>query len=148
ALRRELGDPRRLGAALRWRSRMHWWNGEPAEAERAAGEAIEVLEPAGDPRLLALALSNRSQLAALNYRSAESIEVGERAAALARQAGDRAVLAHALTSIGMSYSNRGDPRGQPIMQEALQVALAADETEHALRAYVGISSDLLDWFQL
>ncbi|HEY8474252.1 MAG TPA: AAA family ATPase [Natronosporangium sp.] len=148
ALRRELGDPARLGAALRWLSRMRWWNGDSAEAERVAGEAIEVLEHAGDPRLLALALSNRSQLAALAYRSAESIEVGERAAALARQVGDSAILAHALTNIGLSCANRGDPRGQSTIAEALRVALDANETEHALRAYIGIASDLLDQFQL
>jgi DNA-binding CsgD family transcriptional regulator len=148
ALRRRLGDPRRLGAALRWLSRMRWWNGEAAGAERAADEAIEVLEGASDPGLLALALSNRSQLDSLAYRGAEGIEVGERAAALARQAGDAGVLSHALTNIGMSYATRDDPRAWPILAEALAVALAAGETEHALRVYVVLSSELLDRFRL
>jgi DNA-binding CsgD family transcriptional regulator/tetratricopeptide (TPR) repeat protein len=148
ALRRALGDPRRLGAALRWLSRMHWWNGEPAGAEAAADAAIEVLEPTGDTRLLALALSNRSQLYMLAHRGAESIAVGERAATLARQVDDPAILTHALTNIGLSYWSGGDPRARPTMEEALRVALAAGETEHALRAYIGIASELLDRFQL
>lgn len=148
ALRRELGDASRLGAALRWLSRMHWWNGELAGAEVAADAAIEVLERAGDPRLLALALSNRSQLHMLAHRAAESIAVGERAATLARQVGDAAILTHALTNIGMSHWSHGDPRGRTTMDESLRVALTAGETEHALRAYTGISSELLDRFQL
>jgi predicted ATPase len=61
-LRRFLGDTRALGADLRWLSRIHWWAGNADEAQRAAREAIAVLEDAGDDRLLALALSNTSQL--------------------------------------------------------------------------------------
>jgi ATP/maltotriose-dependent transcriptional regulator MalT len=147
-LRRKLGDPSRLGAALRWLSRMHWWNGEPTGAETAADEAIEVLEHAGDTRLLALALSNRSQLHMLANCSPESVAAGERAAALARQVGDAAILTHALTNIGMARWVHDDPRGRPTMEESLRVALAAGETEHALRAYTGLSSELLDRFQL
>ena len=44
------GDPRVLGASLRWLSRMHWWAGDRDEAERAGREAVEVLERAGDDR--------------------------------------------------------------------------------------------------
>ena len=47
---------------LRWLSRMQYWAGDRAAAERSAAEAIAVLEAAGDRRLLALALSNQSQL--------------------------------------------------------------------------------------
>jgi DNA-binding CsgD family transcriptional regulator len=148
ALRRELGDEHRLGAALRWLSRMHWWNGDSTGAEHAADEAVEVLERAGDTRLFALALSNRSQLHMLANRSADSVALGERAAALARRVGDPDILTHALTNIGLSRWSRGDPAGRTAMEEALRVALAAGGTEHALRAYVGISSALLDNFQL
>src|SRR5215469_14728106 len=61
-LNRGLGDPRALGASLRWLSRTRWWAGDRLAAEQAGREAVEVLERAGDARLLALALSNQSQL--------------------------------------------------------------------------------------
>jgi DNA-binding CsgD family transcriptional regulator len=127
---------------------MSWWAGDRPAAERAAGEAIAVLEEAGDPRLLALALSNLSQLHMIAYRAAESIELGERAAALARQVGDAAILAHALTNIGGSLWTQGNPAGWQTLSEGLRIALAAGETEHALRAYVGIGSALVDEYRI
>lgn len=117
-------------------------------AEEAALAAIDVLESSGDRRLLAMALSNHAQLLSLAYHSAQSVEVGQRAAELAREVGDQAILAHALTNIGMSRWTRGDRGGQAVLEEALRVALPAGETEHALRAYVGLSSSLLDDFRL
>jgi DNA-binding CsgD family transcriptional regulator len=147
-LRRTLGDPRELGDALRWLSRVRWWSGDRPAAEQAAAEAIAVLETVGDDRLLALALSNQSQLHALANRSGPSIELGRRAAALARVAGDAAAVSHALTNVGIALWDRGDPEGLPTMDEALRVALAAGETEAAARAYVNISSSLLDYFRI
>jgi DNA-binding CsgD family transcriptional regulator/energy-coupling factor transporter ATP-binding protein EcfA2 len=147
-LRRTFGDPSALGTALRWLSRMHWWNGERASAKHAAREAIEVLETSGDSRLLALALSSRSQLLALAHYAEESIDVGNRAATLAREVGDQSILAHALTNIGMSRWTLGHSDGQALLEEALRVAFAAGETEHVLRAYVALCSSLLDEFRL
>ena len=145
---RALGDPRRLGACLRWLSRIWWMAGHRANAEQAGREAISVLERAGDRRLLALALSNESQLCALAYRFAESIEYGESAVALAREAGDAAITSHALTNIGFSRGILGDPAGQPVLDEALRVALEAGDIEDACRAYVNLVWILLDWFRL
>ena len=145
---RSLGDLRRLGACLRWLSRIWWMAGNRANAEQAGREAISVLERAGDSRLLALALSNESQLCMAACRFAESIEYGERAAALARGAGDAAVTSHALTNIGVSRWGLGDPAGQPTLDEALRVALEAGDVEDACRAYVNLVRNLLDWCRL
>jgi hypothetical protein len=65
SVRRGFSDALALGTSLRWLSRMYWWAGSRANAERAAAEAIEVLEDAGDAHALAFALSNQSQLYAL-----------------------------------------------------------------------------------
>jgi DNA-binding CsgD family transcriptional regulator/tetratricopeptide (TPR) repeat protein len=145
---RSLGDLRRLGACLRWLSRIWWMAGNRANAEQAGREAIGVLERAGDRRLLALALSNESQLCMAACRFAESIEYGERAVALAGEAGDAAVTAHALTNIGVSRWGLGDPAGQPTLDEALRVALEAGDVEDACRAYVNLVRNLLDWCRL
>jgi DNA-binding CsgD family transcriptional regulator/tetratricopeptide (TPR) repeat protein len=147
-LTRTLGDPVRLGASLRWLSRMRWWAGQRDAAEQAGLEAVTVLEQAGDHRLLALALSNQSQLHMLAHRSDEAIAYGERAVSLARSVGDAAITSHALTNIGMAQWFRGDPGGQLTMQEALRAALDAGDTEDACRAYVNITWSLLDWFRL
>jgi DNA-binding CsgD family transcriptional regulator len=138
-LRRSLGEPRALGADLRWLSRMQWWAGDRAAAERSATEAIAVLEVAGDRRLLALALSNQSQLHMLAFRDEDSVAVGERAVALARELGDAAILSHALTNVGSSRLHLGDPAGWALLEEGLQVALAAGEVEHACRAYIVVA---------
>ena len=107
-----------------------------------------MLEQAGDRRLLALALSNQSQLSMLAHRRDAAIRYGERAVALAREVGDAATTSHALTNIGTARWFLGDPAGQRTIEEALQVALDAGDTEDACRAYVNITWNLLDWFRL
>jgi DNA-binding CsgD family transcriptional regulator/tetratricopeptide (TPR) repeat protein len=143
-LRRRLGDPVAIGLSLRWLSRMYWWAGARPEAEARGVEAIEVLEGAGDRRALALALSNQSQLHVLAGRSSEAIAVGERAVAMARDVGDAGLLSHALNNVGFGYWDQGDPRGRPLLEESLAVALDAGEVDHACRAYVTISWHLND----
>jgi len=147
-LNRSRGDPRTLGASLRWLARMQWWAGERSDAERAGCEAIEVLEQAGDNRLLALALSGQSQLHMLAHRPVDSISYGERAVALAREAGDPAITSHALTNIGTSQWFLGDPAARQTLDEGLRVALDAGDVEDACRAYVNLVWELLDSFRL
>ncbi|MEV0318279.1 ATP-binding protein [Streptomyces sp. NPDC050658] len=144
ALRRSLGDRRALGADLRWLSRIHWWAGDADAAQEAAREAIDVLEQAGDERLLALALSNTAQLRMLSDRYAEAIGYGERAITLARRTGDDVILAHALNNVGTARWRGGDPLGRPQLEESLEVALKADEPEHACRAYANVIWTLLE----
>ena len=145
-LRRTLGNPRALGASLRWLSRIAWLMGDRPAAESAATDAIEVLSGAGDDRLLALAYSNRSQLHMLAEQRTEAIAWGERAAGLARAAGDAGTLSHALNNIGLAKWRLADPQGRRDLAESLRVALAADEVEHACRAYVTLVWSLLDDF--
>jgi DNA-binding CsgD family transcriptional regulator len=147
-LNRTLGDSGRLGASLRWLSRMHWMAGNPADSERAGREAVEVLERAGDAGLLALALSNQSQLLMLRQRTAEAISYGERAVALARQVQDPATTSHALTNIGTARWFSGDRAGQAALDTALQIALDTGDAENACRAYVNTSWNLVDEFRL
>jgi DNA-binding CsgD family transcriptional regulator len=139
-------DPRACGASLRWLSRICWWAGDPDGAGAAADDAIAVLSTAGDDGLLAMALSNLAQLHALAGRDAEAIDVAERAIALGRDS--PATLSHALNNLAMALSRRGDPAALSTMEESLRVALAADEPEHACRAYVNLVWSCLDLLRL
>jgi DNA-binding CsgD family transcriptional regulator/tetratricopeptide (TPR) repeat protein len=129
-------DPRACGASLRWLSRICWWAGNPVGAHAAADEAIAVLSATGDDDLLAMALSNKAQLYALAGRDAEAIAVAERAIALGKDT--PATLSHALNNLGMALYRLDGASALSTLEESLRVALAADEPEHACRAYVNL----------
>ena len=147
-LRRQLGDPLRLGSSLRWLSRFDWFGGRRADAELAAREASAVLADAGDRSLLAMALSNEAQLALLAHDSVGAIELSSRAIAIARETGDRRVLSHALNNRGTALMFRADELGVAELVEAADVALAVDDVEDAARASVNLVWGLLDQYRL
>jgi DNA-binding CsgD family transcriptional regulator/tetratricopeptide (TPR) repeat protein len=127
-------DPRARGASLRWLSRICWWAGDPDGAHTAADEAIAALSAIGDDDLLAMALSGKAQLYALSGQDDEAIAVAERAIALGKDT--PATLSHALNNLAIALERRNDPSALSTFEESLRVALAADEPEHACRAYV------------
>jgi DNA-binding CsgD family transcriptional regulator/tetratricopeptide (TPR) repeat protein len=134
---RRSGEPGALGASLRWLSRICWWAGDPDAAAAAGDEAVQVLASAGDEDTVAMALSNQAQLHALAGRDREAIAVAERALALGvSQPGTRS---HLLNNMGIALLRAGQPRGYAAIEESLRVALAADEPEHACRAYVNLA---------
>ena len=130
-------DPRACGDSLRWLSRICWWAGDPDGAYVAAGEAITVLSSAGDDDLLAMALSNLSQLHALAGRDAEAVAAAKEAIALGKDS--PATLSHALNNLAIALERIDEPDARFAFDESLRVALAADEPEHACRAYVNLS---------
>src|SRR5262249_39160771 len=52
----------RAGGALRWLSRLHWWAGDPVNAQRYGEEAVRILEQQPPGHELAMAYSNLSQM--------------------------------------------------------------------------------------
>ena len=148
ALQRQLGDPLRLGASLRWLSRVQWFGGRRADAAASARDASAVLADAGDRSLYAMALSNESQLAMLAHDSERAMELAGRAIAIARDTGDRQVLSHALTNHGTALMFRADHAGIAELVEAAEVALLVDDMEDAARAYVNLVWGLLDEYEL
>jgi DNA-binding CsgD family transcriptional regulator/tetratricopeptide (TPR) repeat protein len=141
ALWHALGDPRREGDALRWMSRLSWYNGRSAQAESHAERAIELLSGLPPGRELAMAWSNRAQLCMLSGRSQETQEWGRKALRLAEELGDTAldVQSHALNNLGAASLNDGDESGRELLERSLQLALAADSGEHAARAYTNLA---------
>ncbi len=148
ALRRTLGDPVALGASLPRLSRYLWLAGDREAASAPAEEAVEVLSRTDARQLLAMAYSGVSYLHMLADRSLEAVEAAEHAIELARETGDAAVLSHALTNLGAAKWELRDPEAGAIAAESISVALAADETEHALRAYTNFVDTLLSDYRL
>ena len=140
ALWQALGDKLREGDALRWMSRLSWYNGRSAPAESHAERAIELLEGLPPGRELAMAWSNRSQLCMLSGRSQDAIELGHKAYRLALEFADaRDVAAHALNNIGSAMLNEGDPGGRDVLGQSLQLSLDGGFDEHAARAFTNLA---------
>lgn len=139
---RQLGETVRQGDAIRWLSRLSWYNGQTAPAQAYADQAIELLknqQPAG--RELAMAYSNRAQLHMLQGENADAIAVGNRALQLAIALDDKAIEVHALNNIGTAQLDIDDESGASALQQSLQVSLAHELEEHAARAYVNLAYD-------
>lgn len=133
------GNLLREGDALRWLSRLTWYNGQTAPAVEFAERAIEVLETLPPGRELAMAYSNRSQLHMLKGESAEAKDWGERAIAIASRLGNHAIESHALNNIGTAKLNEGDDSGRIELERSLALALDGGFGEHAARAYTNLA---------
>lgn len=140
-LREAAGDRERVGAGLRWLSRLHWWDGNRQEAEAAAARAVAVLEDVGPGHELAMAYSNQAQLDMLDNRLGAAVRWAGRAIELAERLGDRQTLSHALTNIGSARILSGDPAGRADLGRAFEVAVTAGLVDDAARALVNLSTD-------
>jgi ATP/maltotriose-dependent transcriptional regulator MalT len=136
---RALDRPEKVGDNLRWLSRLHWYRGEAAEAERFAREAVRVLETVEPTPERAMAYSFQSQLYMLNDRMEESIEWGQKALELAETLGETEVKIHALNNVGTAKAFRSDSTGVEMLNESLRLALEHGFHEHAARVYTNLS---------
>ena len=143
ALRRASGDTVRTGSALRWLSRVYWYRLRNAEAERYAQEAVETLSQLPDGTELAMAYSNMAQLRMLADDTDGAEKWGNRAIELARAFGDVDTEVHALNNVGTALMIAGDERGETILRESLDTALAHDLQEHVARAYTNLGATLV-----
>src|SRR5260370_30661998 len=98
AVWRSLGSRRKEGDALRWLSRLSWFNGRKAAAEAYAGEAVAVPEQLPPGRELAMAYSNRAQPDILAENVAAAPEGGREALELGIRLGETQLEVTALTN--------------------------------------------------
>ena len=139
-----LGDDLRHGDGLRWLSRLSWFLGRKADAERYADEAVRRLERGGETRELAMAYSNRAQLHMLAEERDAAVAWGERAVAIARRLDDAETLCHALNNVGTARSQAGESDGRALLEESLRLALERRFDEHAARAYTNLGATAVD----
>jgi DNA-binding CsgD family transcriptional regulator/tetratricopeptide (TPR) repeat protein len=140
AVWRSLGSRRKEGDALRWLSRLSWFNGRKAAAEAYANEAVTVLEQQPPGRELAMAYSNSAQLHMLAENVVASLEWGRKALELAIRLGETEIEVHALTNIGTAKLVAEDPAGRDDLERALATALKGGFEEHAARAFTNLGT--------
>ncbi len=128
------------GDTLRWMSRLHWFSGHKAEADRYAEEAVRVLEALPPGPELAMAYSNRAHLHMLADETAEAVRWGSQAIELADRFGDTETLVHALNNVGSALLLGGDEAGWDHLEKSLRLAREHGLQEHAARAATNLSS--------
>jgi DNA-binding CsgD family transcriptional regulator/tetratricopeptide (TPR) repeat protein len=141
---RAVRDRRKQGDTLRWLSRLTWYQGHNADAERAGREAVELLEGLAPGPELAMAYSNLSQLRMLAGINDEALAWGGRAIELAERLGQTEILIHALNNVGAVDWCQGRPAGRRTLERSLALALADGLEEHAARAYTNLAYSALN----
>ena len=139
----ELGAGDKIGRSLRWLSRLNWYLGDNAAAERFAAEAVAALEALPPERELAMAYSNMAQLRMLGDDVQGAVHWGAMALNLARTLGDDEITAHALNNVGTAQLLQGDEEGRARLEASLQIALKQGFEEHAARAFTNLGSGLV-----
>ena len=142
---RALGDVEREGEMLRWLSRLHWWLGDPAEAERTGTDAVATLESIAPTPELAMAYSNLAQLHMLSQRSDPAVRWASKAIDAARAMDDHATLAHALNNLGSTRVRVGDMSGTALLEESLALSIRKRLDDHAGRAFANLIWTALDY---
>ncbi len=134
-LHREQGHAREEGAALSSLSLILSCPGRIAESERAAQEAVTLLErlPAG--RELAVAFAN---LSLVSMNAEDAVLWGERALNLADRLEDIEVRTDALINVGNARYVSGAPGGRDDLVRCLELSREAGLDEQAGRALVSL----------
>jgi DNA-binding CsgD family transcriptional regulator len=138
-----VGDHVRVGDTHRWLSRLFWFTGQNADAERHGELAVAALEGV-DSVELAMAYSNIAQLRMLasdlhgtRRYAARALEVLDR---LPSDPGIEEVDVHVRINLGTAELVSGDrDAGLGMLRDSLARAQAADLHEHAARSYVNLS---------
>jgi len=156
-LRRELGHTLQEGVALVSLSQILWCPGRIAESERAAHQAVVLLEQLPAGRELAAAYANLARA----YANAEDVQAavrwGERALELADTLDDTEVRLDALMNVGAARYVSGAPGGRDQLWQCLTRSRAADLDVHVGRALLNllwgairqreysVASECLEW---
>lgn len=133
---RALGRMDKVGENMRWLSRLLWYRGESAQANRYADEAVRILENEAPSQEKAMAFSLRSQMHMLHGRMEDAVHWGEKALATSDSPD---VRIHALNNIGTAKIFRGNNDGLKDMDTSLQLAKQHGFHEDAARVYTNLA---------
>ncbi|MEP2103386.1 MAG: AAA family ATPase [Parasphingorhabdus sp.] len=141
---RAIGRPDKVAENLRRLSRLHWYRGEVAQADRYLDQSISLFEQLDDVQKLAMAYSMRSQMMMLNSRMDEAIDWGYRALATADTDASAEIRVHALNNIGTARLFLGQEDGIEDLQLSLSIALKNHLHEDAARVFTNLSEYAVD----
>jgi DNA-binding CsgD family transcriptional regulator/tetratricopeptide (TPR) repeat protein len=128
------------GDTLQWLSRLSWYEGRRAEADRYCVEAIAVLESLPPGPELAKAYCNRANLDMESHESESAIEFAQRAISLAERWASDQILSDASIVLGTARLIVGDASGWNDHQRGLRLALAGGFQEQAAGAYTDLAA--------
>ncbi len=131
--RRRLGQTLEEGAALCWLSEILVCPGQNADSERAAREAVTLLEELPAGRELAMAYASLASRCMDVGRADEALSWAGRALELAERFDYTEIALDASITIGTC-----DPNQRAKLQDALELARRAGLAEHVGRAYLMI----------
>jgi DNA-binding CsgD family transcriptional regulator len=137
---RLVGDPVRQGDAQRWLSRLHWFAGDGAQAQRRAEAAVDMLERQPTGPELAMAYSNLAQLRMLDGDAAATVHWGRLATELAERLQRPDIMVHALINMGTMELFHDPEPGSSALLRGLSMARAENMEEHAARAYNNLAA--------
>ena len=140
ALWRGLGDRLHEGDALRWLSRLYWWDGRRRDAVAMADAAVAALEGPQAGVELAMAYSNQAQLSMLEMDPSQTEVWAAKAMRLAEDLGERSILAHAQNSLGTARLRAGRSDGMPLLLESLDSAIELGLEDDAARAWNNLAA--------
>ncbi len=130
ALRRALGQALAEGDDVRRLSQILWCPGRTARSERAALDAVALLEEEPPGPELAWAFANLAATFSAAARGEEAVHWGERALELAERLGDTETAVHALATIGACEGSAEK------LERSLERSLRSGLDEQAGRAYI------------
>jgi DNA-binding CsgD family transcriptional regulator/tetratricopeptide (TPR) repeat protein len=132
---RASGQRVKEGEALRWLSRLSWFAGNTAEANRYGIEAVETLESLPPGPELAMAYCDRADLDMEAHEADSAINWAQRAIALAEPWANAEILSEALSTRGTVRLIGGDTSGWADLDRSLQLALASGIPHHVAGGY-------------
>jgi len=137
---RASGARLREGDALQWLSRLSWFSGRRADANRYGAEAVLTLESLPRGPELARAYSNCAQLDMESHELESGIGWAQRAIAIAEPCAEKEILCDALGTLGTIRLIAGDPSGWAELERALRIALDGNLQEQVASAYNDLSA--------
>jgi DNA-binding CsgD family transcriptional regulator len=144
---RTSGERMKEGDTLRWLSRLSWFAGRRAEADRYAADAVATLESLPPSPELGMAYSNRAQLDMESHEADSAIRWAHRAIELAEPLANNEILSDALNTLGTVRLIVGDTSGWADLDRSLQLAQAGGFQGHVARAYTNLCAMAVSQYQ-
>ncbi|HEY0432338.1 MAG TPA: response regulator transcription factor, partial [Chitinophagaceae bacterium] len=141
-IRQQQNDPQRITDAMRFLSRLWWYEGNRQHAFQYAVDAVNSAESLPASKSKGMAYSNFAQLKMVSGEMNDAISWAEKAIAIAEEIGDDETIVHALINVGTAQTNVPETRDEGFiaLRKSLAIAVERGFSEHAARAYTNLGT--------